>query len=207
MAIIGINYATKEYEKAAQIQRETYPIEVITIFGNKISKNQEGNGYFKWKPIIMNNFLKNLKEDDVLLYFDSTDSHSKEFFDFVNNHFQKNDKLFVQDNQHINRDWNKGDCFHYMNCPELLERDDFQVQSGLIGLKKTQENMSLLIEWNDYMKIDMLFSKERSMMLKDWFGDKGNKYDQSVLTNLLLKKGIDYSINVDNLVSWNAISI
>jgi hypothetical protein len=146
-----------------------------------------------------------MKEGDVLLYFDSTDSHSPEFFNFVTKHFENNNNLFILDKRHINSEFTKGDTFHIMNCIEYMDGHTFQVDTGLIGIRKTEENINLILEWNEWMKNEFLFDGGKSVYVKDFPSYKGDTtFDQSILTNILLSKKIDYSIDIEGLYTKNA---
>ena len=199
--IVGLNYATHDFYDFAQRQVNEYPIDVRLVQGNKIAV--KGNGFWRWKPTIIMNLLNQLNENDVVLYFDAGDEHKPEFFDFVEKHFETNDNLFVNTGIGENRMWTKGDCFLGMNCEYLMDFDYLQCESGLIGLRVNQANKNLVMEWNNFMKVDYYVNDEKSVMRKDFAVFYEHRNEQSILTNVLLMNNIDYSTNINQFVQRN----
>jgi hypothetical protein len=165
-------------------------------------KLHRGFGYWIWKPFIILDEIVKLNKNDILIYVDSTDLPSKSFFEFLLHHFNENDALFVN-RGYIHGEWTKRDCFHFMNS----DNDDFyyevQIEAGIIGMKNTKSNVELLNEWFFYMKNPNILTDTPNICgLPNLKNFKDHRHDQSILTNLIIKRGIK-SINLNDLVFYN----
>lgn len=162
-----------------------------------------GYGYWIWKPYIILNELHKLNDNDILIYVDSTDMPEKIFFEFVIEHFSKNDILLV--NRGYNHgEWTKRDCFVYMDCDNEKYYNSVQLEAGIIGLKKTDFNLSLINEWFTNMSnLSILTDDNNICGLNNLPNFKEHRHDQSILTNLSIKYDIK-SIWVNNqMIKYN----
>jgi len=107
---------------------------------------KRGYGYWIWKPHLILKTLLESKEDDIILYIDSTDVPTPIFFDFVINHFKNNDILLF--NSGFSHDeYTKKDCFVLMNCDEEKYHNQIHLEAGLLAVRKTEFNINLIREW------------------------------------------------------------
>lgn len=198
--IIGLNYACGDhYVRAAQYQKSTYPIEIKTVFGDRV--NERGNGYWRWKPKIILDLLNQVEQDQIVFYFDSCDKHSFDLFDYVIEHFNQNEYFFITRN-YEHREWTKGDCYHLMGCTDFMSQPHRQLEAGLIALSPTNRNKELLEEWSEWMKIDQILNDEPSIYPNHSVFHE-HRHDQSILTNLIIK--YNFSFYLDKHTSWNVI--
>lgn len=157
---------------------------------------KRGYGYWVWKPFIIKNEILKLKEDEVLIYIDSTDFPNISFFDLVKNHFEKNEILLINRGGYINGDWTKRDCFIYMNCDEKKYYDALQLDAGVIGVKNNSTCLNLINEWNQLMQNKFIVDDSPNTLgLPNLENFKEHRHDQSILTNLSVCKNIK-SVNI-----------
>lgn len=172
---------------------------------SNILEHKKGYGYCIWKPYIILNELENLKDNEILLYVDSTDRIELPFISFVIDHFNTklNSNIFLN-RGFINSQWTKRDTFVLMNCDSELFYNSIQLEAGVIGLIKTEQNLDIIKEWLTYCSNpDILIDKPNVCGKPNLPGYKEHRYDQSILTNIITKKGIkSYSFS-ENLIKYN----
>lgn len=170
---------------------------------NNILKHTKGYGYCIWKPYIILNELKLLKDDEILIYIDSTDLPSNLFFDYVKDYFLVNDLLLVN-RGFINGQWTKRDCFVYMDSDDEEYYNSIQLEAGIIGLKKNEFNINLIEEWFSICKDErILVDSDNVSGLPNLSNYNEHRYDQSILTNLAIKYKLN-SVNITtNLIKYN----
>lgn len=196
--IIGCNYGSGRYEHLAIQQANEYPIEVITQYAEP--HGARGDNWWRWKPQLILTAMNESKEGTFILYFDAGDLHLPEFFTWLNSYTAVNDHLFVT-RGYIHREWTKGDCFEAMGCLSLMEWPHLQLEAGLIGLRNNEVNRALVEEWAEWMKDDQILTDTPSIY-PNHPDFKEHRHDQSILTNLVLMRGIKMQHMVG--VIWNA---
>jgi hypothetical protein len=165
---------------------------------------KRGYGYWIWKPYLILKTLLESNENDIILYLDSTDVPSEIFFDFVFNHFKKNDLLLVK--QHYLHDqWTKRDCFKLMDCDDDKYHNQIQLEAGVVGVRNTKFNIKLIEEWLMYCSNIFIISDLPNICgLPNYKGFIEHRHDQSILTNLAIKYDLP-SIKLDNqYISYNS---
>jgi hypothetical protein len=152
-----------------------------------IKNNKRGYGYWLWKPYIIKKTIENMKDGDILLYFDcgcEIDNTKKNnlliCFDIV-----KKDKI-VGGLTCIEKDWNKMDLIKKLDMNNDKYINTKQRMSGAILLLVCDETRRLINEWYqigcEYHYIDDSPSIEKNI---DTF--KEHRHDQSIFS-LLTKK-------------------
>jgi hypothetical protein len=169
------------------------PIEFLKDY-SEILSFKKGYGYCIWKSFIILQELNKIKEDEILLYIDSTDLPERSFFEEVVRNFNHKDYLLL--NRGYNHgQWTKRDTFVLMNCDEPQYYDHVQLEAGVIGLKSTKFNKELVKKWFEYSTNKNILTELPNICglpnVNDFIE---HRYDQSILTNLAIK---------NNLVSYN----
>jgi hypothetical protein len=172
----------------------------------------KGDGYCLWKPYIILDTLKQINDNDIIIYSDCADNLKEGLKNFVLNYMKLNDYLLVN-NTHLNKNWTKRDCFYYMECDNEKYWNTTQLEAGFCVFKKTQKNIDFVNEWLNFCSNeDILVMKENTCGLKNLNGFIDHRYDQSVLTNLSVKynmitlpiftmvKFIDYNFFDSNMI-------
>ena len=168
-----------------------------------ILKEHRGFGYWCWKPYIILNELKKLGKDEILCYIDSTDLPENNFFNFLIKHFEENDYLLVN-RGYNNGVWTKRDCFFFMGCDEEKYYSSVQLEAGLVCFKNNEKNIKLIEEWLSFCKDRRVVTDDPNVCglpnLKNFID---HRHDQSILTNLAIKYGLNnYYLN-DSFVKYN----
>jgi hypothetical protein len=151
------------------------------------SKNK-GFGYWLWKPYIVLDYLNNHCDDgDIVVYCDSGDyifkDSLKQAFDFLKN----KDCLFIK-SDHPNSKYIKRDCFVFMDCDEEKYWNNTQVYASVFFLKKTQEVIDIIQQWQNYCKNSNILTDSPNISGKTNFVDfVDHRHDQAILTNLVIK--------------------
>ncbi len=172
---------------------------------NFILKNKRGYGYWLWKPYIILKTLKEMKDDDILVYLDlgcEVDIRKKDkilkLIDLV-----KND-LIIGSFTHNDIQWCKGDLIYKLNInnPSMLLSPQHQASS--IMIKKCQKTIDLVSEWYQIAIEDNYHYLNDSPSIKpNLKGFIEHRHDQSIFSlltkkyNIYSKHTIEYGINID----------
>jgi len=157
-----------------------------------IKKNKRGFGYWIWKPYIILNTIRNMKDGDILMYLDSgceiggeIKNNIPKFFEIV-----KNEKIICSKNNCKIKHYTKMDLLIYLNMYEDNIINNHMYQGGTILLYVCYETRKFIKKWYktccNYNLIDD--SKSISPNLPNF---NEHRHDQSVFT-LLLRK---YNLN------------
>lgn len=174
------------------------PSEFMDEFSNLFGQKR-GYGYWIWKPFIILNELQKLNDDEILIYIDSTDIPEKIFFDIVLDHFNNNDLLLIN-RGYKHGEWTKRDCFVLMDCDNDSYHNSVQLEAGIMALKKNDFNINLIKEWFEFMKDEKILTDiPNTCGLPNLPNFKDHRHDQSILTNLSIKRNLK-SLNFPNYV-------
>ena len=172
----------------------------------EILDRNRGFGYWIWKPYVILNELKKLKSDEILLYLDSADKPEISFFEILLNHLDKNDNFFTN-RGFINGEWTKRDCFVYMDCDSEIYHNSVQLEAGIIGLKNTTQNIEIIEEWFNFCKNKHILTDEPNVCgLNNLPKFIDHRHDQSILTNLVLKRNLKSVPLSDEIIKFNILN-
>jgi hypothetical protein len=151
--------------------------------------NPRGFGYYLWKPYLIQQQVRAMDENDILVYTDCGCVINKEgkgrfleYFELANN--SPTGLLTFQLRDHKEKTWTKMDTIHHFQATDLLETD--QILSGLLIVKKCPESVDLMDRWYEACCNYHLISDVPSVLPNDsTFRD--HRHDQSVLS-LLVKQ-------------------
>ncbi|MFA5152766.1 MAG: hypothetical protein WC554_09420 [Clostridia bacterium] len=157
-----------------------------------------GSGYFCWKPFIILETFKNLKEGDIVLYMDAGISiidTLQPLFDLAQTLPNDGKVIFKVPEvgtTHKAKKWTKRDCFVLTGCDEE-KYWDAPMTNGAVSLwVKNEKNIEFLNEWQKYLRDIRIISDEPNMCGKPNFVDfVDHRHDQSVLTILVTKYGYE----------------
>jgi len=163
--------------------------------GEFVNKNKRGYGYWVWKAYLIKKVMQEMQMGDLVLYTDvgcelniNGRDRMIEYIKLV----MENDTLAMK--LHLSeKQYTKMDLMDVLNCP-IEHREDGQIESGIIFMKKTDKNMKILDE------IISLYEKDNYHFVDDTPSVKENdkifvehRHDQSILS-LIFKKHNCYSI-------------
>jgi hypothetical protein len=160
--------------------------------GNFIESNPRGYGYWLWKSFLIKETLKEMENDDILVYADAGCSLNKngnkrliEYFDIVKN---SNLGILSFELGTIEKSYTKMDIFKEMNVLELM--DTKQLNATVFIMKKCEKTINLVKEWYKLCSNYYLLSDESSK-IPNCPEFIENRHDQSIFSLLRKKKGTE----------------
>jgi hypothetical protein len=152
---------------------------------------QRGGGYWLWKPYIINEFLKNINDNDIVFYLDSKYVFIENFTNLYSD-FMLNNDILIWKNKPNNRlyymkNWCKMDVIcKYDMYDKVFNENALDIWAGALIVKKTENAVRIIREWLDmccnYDDITDSPSKaENSSMFTE------HRHDQSMLSIVLHK--------------------
>jgi len=151
-----------------------------------------GAGLWLWKPYYISQVLEELGDDDYLVYLDAGIEIIAELSPLLNLCQGNRGTAFFKVHDHLNGAWTKRDCFVYMDCDDSNFYDTEQNMSGILVFRKNKMVKKLLSEWFYYCSdIRIVSDNENTCGLPNVNGFVENRHDQSILTNLRIKYGLD----------------
>lgn len=162
--------------------------------GEFINSNFRGYGYWIWKPYIILNKLKDMKEDDILLYCDAGCQLNYYGMEKMLNYFElliNSDKnLLVFDTGHIERKYTKKDLFIELSCTDDVYINTKQICTTHIFFKCNKDTIKFVEEWYKYCSNYNLVNDSPSVS-KNYDDFIDHRHDQSIFS-LLAKKYNNY---------------
>lgn len=176
-------------------------------------ENPRGFGYWKWKPYIINKFIKDLADNDIVFYLDGrTDFQSKkiDWLEYFIEH--KTLDLAVYIMKHLEYNWTKKSVLEYLNIDNQMILYSGQIAGGIQLFRINNKTRKLYSKWEDISKIDFLINDDLNN--DDLSIDSGlveNRHDQSIYSILVKKyylsnelRGL-YFINSERVYGNNSI--
>jgi len=144
-----------------------------------------GYGFWFWKPYLIR---KTLLENDSVIYTDT--DYSLVDGDAIKAMLAGKDvALFNYPFQ--NRIWTKRDCFFYMDCDGEKYWNTQHLEAGISFWNKTNNSLALLKEWIFYTHDRRIISDDPNVSgMQNLPEFKDHRHDQSILTNLKERHGI-----------------
>jgi len=160
----------------------------------KILDMKRGAGYWLWKPYIILENLKQLSDNEILVYMDVGDRPEPGFYNFLESWFLEKDILLTEGGNNSRR-MCKRDALILMGCDEEKYWDAPQVEAGFIALRKTDFNMKFVELWLELCKDERILTDLPNICGKENFPDFiEHRHDQSVLSLLKTR----FNINTTN---------
>jgi hypothetical protein len=166
-----------------------------------------GAGYCLWKPYIILEDLNKINDDDILVYLDAADDLDDNSMFYIKKFMEKRDYYISNWDGHRpqQKEHTKRDCFVLMDCNTEFYHNFPQVEAGFLIFKKTKDNIEFLKEYLEYCKNEQIITDSPNLYGDNFPEFKHHLYDQSVLTNMVLKKNIKLSFLLGNLVRYNVV--
>jgi len=153
----------------------------------------KGGGYWAWKPWVILQAIESANEGDIVLYQDCGKG-----FKYKNFKKPVNIIKYALDNGAMpgvlvpihgkNKQWTHSKCFELMGCCEERYYESAQVEATVSAWKVGEKSKGFVGEWFSYcLKLDVVGDVPADCPEpNDYFSF--HRYDQSVLTNLVLKR-------------------
>lgn len=159
-----------------------------------------GAGYWLWKPYIILETLKQLRQEDVLLYLDSDLIVVEDLAPFCDLCTAHDPIILVTDHGHRNREMTRRDCFYYMECDDERYYQAEQVLGGCQLYKKTARSLSFVEKYLELCCDQRLLLDGPNLCgLPNLDGFIDHRHDQSVLSLLAEKTDLK---RVRNPAQW-----
>ena len=160
-----------------------------------------GAGYWVWKPYIILNYVKNMNEDDILMYTDSGCHFIHNATPLFNILEQSINKVLVFNLAHEEKDWTKRDCFKKLNCDTQEYADSKQIMSTFFMCKKNDFSINILEQWYEqisdfHMVADDFVSPS---VEKNYDSFKEHRHDQSLLSLVSKINKVD---TLEDITEW-----
>jgi len=161
---------------------------------NEIFKENRGLGYWSWKPFIIRDTLMKLNDGDTVLYHDAgrpcynwkITEPIKPAVEYLNKNHNGFGIIFGGFNH---GKYTKRDCFVTMGCDEKKFHDHRQVSATWSFWQKNAFCLRMLDEWIIWlMHPTKIVSDIESKAPNLPEFQSSHRHDQSIFTNILLKK-------------------
>lgn len=210
MKVYLCNYATPNFEKSQDRLNNSASEYVDKIYSwspkwlkdlgyyekNKaLFDNKKGGGFYAWKPCVVYETLRIMKDGDILFYCDS----GIEILRDINDLIHKFDKdFFFFKNPTKGKNFTKRDCFISMECDNKKAYDSNHVVAGFIGIRKSKDTMEFIEQWMNICQVPHLINDDKSGMAEELKSFIQHTHDQSILSLLVFKNNIkSYPITVN----------
>lgn len=150
-----------------------------------------GAGYWAWKPWVISQAINYAEEGDVVLYQDCGMGFKYKNFVRPKNiiaYALKNDAMpgILVPIHGVNKHWTHDKCFQIMNCYNDKYFNNPQVEAAISAWRVSDKSQEFVNEWMSYcLDINVVgddYSLNNNLI--------SHRYDQSVLTNLVIKRGL-----------------
>ena len=148
-------------------------------------KDAHGFGYSIWKPYIILDAMKGMKNGDMLFYVDAGAEIINDIQPLVDL-CKKNGGILLFNAVNINKYWTKRDCFIKMGCDSKKYWNAPIIMGGYQIYIKTERSIQFLREDLKYVQIPELVDNSPSTT-SNFEGFVRHSHDQSVLSNLAVK--------------------
>jgi hypothetical protein len=167
---------------------------------DNILSRSRGDGYWLWKPHIINKALANVKRGDILVYCDASYDLTGDLCSKVKDHFVKNkgsyayvlkDHHFVHKARWTEVRFSKGDAFARIGVDMNNMSEPLQAWAGFIALRKCSESCQLVSDWLKYGQDPQIITDDISIV-ENHVDFVDNRHDQTALSLLCKKKNIKF---------------
>jgi len=175
------SYSPKSYANTDFYKKNSY-----------ILDQKRGHGYWLWKPWIILETLKKIKDGEFLIYADSGSFIINDVMPLIK--LCKKNKgilIFSNEHQYINLHWTKKVTFQIMEADSEEFWYHTQADAAFIVLQKNKYTVDIIKEWFGYCTNPMLITDEQSPIENpDCFID--HRHDQSILSIVAQKHNLQF---------------
>jgi len=159
-----------------------------------------GNGYWIWKPFIIQQELNQLAEDDILIYCDAGVEIVADLSPLVELALDDRDLLLFAGDVDLTGSgvgdtcgaWTKRDCFVLMNADEPLYHEAHMLDASFLVLRNRGITPELVRQWQQYCsRAEVVTDQPNVCGLPNLPGFIDHRHDQSVLSLLAVRHGVE----------------
>ena len=205
--IIAISYSNERFQRQLQLNKKSAievgevdeyysygPNDIDPVFKEKnkdILSRSRGNGYWLWKPYIINKtMIEKLKYGDYLIYTDAAILYMNSTRLIIN--FMKEHKAKIWGNKLTlkERTWTKRDALILMDADTPYYYDTNQYQANIQVYQKSKYAIKFIQDLLKYSQDVRIITDDNNVMGKENLpGFRENRHDQTVFSLLLKKYG------------------
>lgn len=160
-------------------------------------------GFYLWKPFLINETLKKVNVNDIVMYIDCGDTlhETDSLREFLMKKMKTIDMLLT-DGAHKNSAYTRMDTFFYTGCNGEHYYNALQIEAGIFVCKKTQFAQAIVSRWLKYCRDRRIISSDANVCgINNIDNYIESRWDQSVLS-LLAKKSDVYRSNEMRKFIW-----
>jgi hypothetical protein len=204
MKIYAMNYADDKFRQTQVLNTKTAykygkvdevieatPAYIDNEFRKKYEKllnNPVGGGLWLWKPYSIYKGLLSINEGDYLFYCDSGSVYINRVDYLVRTAEREKQPIMVFELPLNCRQYTKRETYMAM---KVEDHDENQILANFILLKKCTESISFIKEWLQFACMEVNLSPDKiNKDISEWEDFIEHREDQSILTLLTIKKGI-----------------
>ena len=167
---------------------------------------KRGLGGWVWKPYVIFRFLTEFaKKGDIITFLDVDYQLYKPLEEIICFQMQRDQHITLFHQNHIERQWTKGDTFILMNLDKMeIERmaNTFQSWGSMIMVYKSIHSLRFMAEWLTYVQDERITSNvDSGLHLKQNYPDfKSHSNGQSIVS--LLSKRWKIPLLPDPRLPW-----
>lgn len=164
-----------------------------------IEKNKRGYGYWLWKPYIIKETFKKMKDGDILLYLDcgcELGKNKKNNLKKLMNDVKKYEIIYTRTGRK-EKQYNKMDLVNYMNMNNSKYMDTEQIQGGTLLILVNTKTRKLINEWYN-IGCNYHFIDDSKSVLKNDKIFKEHRHDQSIFSLLIKKYNLTNNKNLND---------
>ncbi len=204
--VCAINYADERYRKTqkfnSKMAKKHGADKVIEYTEHDLSeefkeKNKEifrysrGGGYWIWKPWIIKHTLKELEDEDYLVYTDAGSAFVRPIQLLIDVMKEQKTDIMAFCNDQLEIKYSKRDALILMDCDKNDILYSSQICGGYIIVKKTRWTEKIIDEFLCYAEDRRIVTDEENVMgMKNYPEFIENRHDQTVWSLLCKKNGI-----------------
>jgi hypothetical protein len=157
-----------------------------------------GGGYWLWKPFIIEEALKKIRTDDVIVYLDAGVEITGKLSPLLCLCLERSGIMVFAGHYddvgvpNLCRTWTKRDCFVGMDCDEARYHEGQMLDASLIVLARTERSLAFIHEWGLYCRQSSILTDQPNLCgLPNLPGFLDHRHDQSVLSLMAIRDGIE----------------
>lgn len=215
MKLVLVTYASRRFRRSQrqliasarrfglEVRAWDYPMLAKTEFyreNRSILDLPRGNGYWIWKPFIIQEELCQLAEDDVLIYCDAGVEIVADLTPLVELVLDNRELLLFAGDVDLSGNrlgdtcgvWTKRDCFVSMDADEPRFHQAHMLDASFLVLRNRGVTPELVRGWQEYCsRAEVVTDQPNVCGLPNLPGFIDHRHDQSVLSLLAARYGLE----------------
>ena len=223
--VVAISYSNDLYQKQLRLNKKSAlevgkvdeyysygPYDLDNEFKQKnkdILSRKRGNGYWLWKPYIINKTItEKLNEGDYLIYTDAGTLFMDSTLSVINFLIKNNASMWMNKLTHLESKYSKRDAFILMGVDTPFYSQTYQYSATIQIYKKSYYSIKFIQDWLYYCQDKRIITDENNVLGKPNYENfKDNRHDQTVLSLLIKKYRIANSNTKHHIIMPNIICI